>query len=101
VANYSHAGGWGTVASGAFQTTVGWYNTHGDTTSYFIVGGGSGDLTRKDAFKVTNNSTIIVATQSSAPGYTGKEGEMVPVKNGSNYYIYTYIGGAWRSASLA
>jgi hypothetical protein len=26
---------------------------------------------------------------------------MVPAKSGSIYFIYTYIGGAWRSASLA
>ena len=54
-----------------------------------------------DAFKVTSNNTIMVATQSVAPAYTGVEGEMVPVVNGGNYYIYVYIGGAWRSSSLA
>jgi hypothetical protein len=66
-----------------------------------VVGGGGNDSTRKDAFKVTSNNTIVVATQPSAPAYTGVEGEMVPVVNGGNYYIYVYIGGAWRSSSLA
>jgi hypothetical protein len=98
---YSHAEGFGTISSGSYQTTVGQYNAHNDNTSYFIVGGGTDDSTRKDAFKVTNSSSIIVATQSAAPGYTGKEGEMVPVKNGASYFIYVYIGGAWKSASLA
>jgi hypothetical protein len=98
---YSHAEGFGTISSGSYQTTVGQYNAHNDSTSYFIVGGGTDDSTRKDAFKVTNSSSIIVATQSAAPGWTGKEGEMVPVKNGASYFIYVYIGGAWKSASLA
>ena len=98
--NFSHAGGDNTIASGSGQTVVGKYNTHGDTTSMFVVGGGtSGE--RIDAFKVTQYNTIVVATQPSAPAYTGVEGEMVPVVNGGNYYIYVYIGGAWRSSSLA
>jgi hypothetical protein len=97
----SHTEGLGTIASGSYQNVVGQYNAHNDNTSYFIVGGGTDDSTRKDAFKVTNSSSIVVATQSAAPGWTGKEGEMVPVKNGASYFIYVYIGGAWKSASLA
>lgn len=52
-------------------------------------------------FYVTISSSIVVATQSLAPGYTGTEGEIVPVEDSGTYYLYTYIGGAWRSASLA
>lgn len=96
----SYAGGYFTVASGSYQTVVGQFNEQGDESSLFIVGNGEGSLSRKDAFKVTNNSSIIVATQSAAPGWLGKEGEIVPVQNGSNYFIYVYIGGAWRSSSL-
>jgi hypothetical protein len=98
---YSYAGGYQTIASGSSQTVVGKLNKHGNTLSHFIVGGGINDANRIDAFQVTNNNTIVVATQSSAPSYTGVEGEMVPVINGGNYYIYVYIGGAWRSSSLA
>jgi hypothetical protein len=97
---YSHTGGNNTIASGSFQTVFGKFNTEGDTTSLFIVGGGD-TSSRKDAFKVTHSSSIIVATQSVAPSWTGVEGEMVPANNGGVYYIYTYIGGAWRSASLS
>jgi hypothetical protein len=98
--DHSFAGGLATIASGSYQTAIGQYNTYNDSTSYFIVGSGTSEGSRKDAFKVTNSSSIIVATQSAAPGWTGKEGEMVPVKNGASYFIYVYIGGAWRSSSL-
>jgi hypothetical protein len=89
-----------TSASGDYQTVVGQYNTNNDTTSYFIVGGGTSG-NRKDAFKVTDRPSIVVATQSAAPGWTGTEGEIVPVKSGGNCYIYVYIDGAWKSASLS
>jgi len=97
----SHAEGLGTVAEANYQTVVGQYNDYASNTSPFVVGYGTDDSNRANAFEVTTNSSIIVATQSAAPGWTGKEGEMVPVKNGGNYYIYVYIGGAWKSASLA
>jgi len=95
----SHTEGLFTVASGSYQTVVGEYNALGDTTSYFIVGGGTSG-TRKDAFKVTNSSSIVVATQSTAPSWTGVEGEMVPYVSGGVYRLYAYLGGAWRSSSF-
>jgi hypothetical protein len=96
----SHAGGFYTYAEANYQTVVGQYNNYSGNTSPFVVGYGTSDVSRKNAFEVTTNSSIIVATQSAAPGWTGKEGEMVPVKNGASYFIYVYIGGAWRSSSL-
>jgi hypothetical protein len=97
--DYSHAEGLGTIASGSYQTVVGEYNALGDTTSHFIVGGGvSGS--RKDAFKVTHSSSIVVATQSAVPSWTGTEGEMVPYVSGSTYRLYAYLGGTWRSSSF-
>jgi len=101
IGNYSHAEGNNTIASGSFQHVTGKYNIHGDTTSLFIVGGGLNTSSRKDAFKVTHSSSIVVATQSTVPAWAGIEGEMVPGVNGGNYYIYTYIGGQWRSSSLS
>ena len=96
----SHAGGSNTIASGSYQTVIGEWNTHGDTTSHFIVGNGvSGS--RKDAFKVTHSSSIVVLTQSAAPSWTGIEGEVVPFVSGSVYRLYAYLGGAWRSSSFA
>jgi len=96
----SHTEGLYTVASGSYQTVVGEYNAFGDTTSHFIVGGGTSGA-RKDAFKVTVSSSIVVATQSAAPTWTGVEGEMVPFVSGSVYRLYAYLGGAWRSSSFA
>ena len=101
-ANYSHAGGYGTIANYAYQTVVGQFNDilTPKLTAPFVVGNGTNASSRRTAFAVTSNSSILVATQSSAPGWTGEEGEMVPVRSGGNYYIYVYIGGAWRSSSL-
>jgi hypothetical protein len=45
-------------------------------------------------------SSYILATGSALPTYVGQEGEIKPVKIGANYFMATYIGGAWRSASL-
>ena len=96
----SHTEGLYTVASGSYQTVVGEYNALGDTTSHFIVGGGTSG-SRKDAFKVTLSSSIVVATQTTVPSWTGVEGEMVPYVSGSTYRLYAYLGGAWRSSSFA
>jgi len=51
---------------------------------------------RRDAFKVTPSGSIIVPTGSAAPTWTGKEGEMIPVATGGNFYLYCYIGGTWK-----
>jgi hypothetical protein len=97
----SYAGGRNTKALGDYQTVVGEYNTNGDTTSHFIVGGGTSTGSLKDAFKVTHSSSIVVATQTAAPSWTGTEGEMVPFVSGSVYRLYAWLGGAWRSSSFA
>ena len=46
------------------------------------------------------SGSIIVATGSAIPFWVGQEGEIKPCKSGSLYYMYCYIGGAWRSSSL-
>ena len=96
----SHAGGLGTIASGSFQTVVGQYNAQNNTTDRFIVGTGT-SATRRDGFTVTHSGSIRVLTQSAAPTWTGREGEIVPANVSGTYRIYVYIGGAWRSASLS
>ena len=99
--DYAHAGGIGTVASGSSgQSVVGRYNTHNDLTSRFIVGNGTDDLTRSDAFKVTNNSSIVVAPRAAAPAWIGTEGEMVPAIVGGVFYLYVFLGGNWRKTTL-
>jgi hypothetical protein len=99
--DYAHAGGIGTVASGSSgQSVVGRYNTHNDSTSRFIVGNGTDDSTRLDAFKVTNNNSIVVAPRAAAPAWIGTEGEMVPAIVGGVFYLYVYLGGNWRKTTL-
>jgi hypothetical protein len=98
----SHAEGLATVASGAFQHVQGQYNTHGDTTSLMIVGNGASDVSRKDAFKVRLSGSIVLpTTQSSAPSWTGTDGEMVFATVTGNHRFYVWMAGAWRSGSLA
>jgi hypothetical protein len=100
--NFSHAEGTFTVASGSSQHVQGKYNTHGDTTSLMIVGNGTDDTDRKDAFKVRMSGSIVLpTTQSAAPSWTGTDGEMVFATVTGNHYFYVWMGGAWRSGSLS
>jgi hypothetical protein len=99
----SFAAGNATVASGSNQTVVGAYNKHNDTTSYFIVGIGTGPLSqRRDGFKVTHSGSIAIPTTSSvAPNWTGSDGEIVPATVGGVHRLYMWMAGAWRSSSFA
>ena len=45
-------------------------------------------------------SLILSNTQSIAPSYTGVNGEIVSAKVGSQYLLYMWMGGAWRSSSF-
>jgi len=102
VGPFSHAEGIGTVASGSFQHVGGRYNTQGDTTSLFIIGNGNVDTeARSDAFKVRMSGSIVLpTTQSAAPSWTGTDGEIVPATVGGEYFLYMWMGGAWRSGSF-
>lgn len=101
IGDYSYAGGSNTIASGSYQFVIGQNNTHGDATSLFIVGGGLQDV-RKDAFKVTHSSSILIPqTQSAAPTWTGVDGEIIPATVSGKYYLYMWMSGAWRSGSFA
>jgi hypothetical protein len=97
----SHAEGLGTIASGSYQHVSGKYNTQKEATSLFIVGNGTGDESRADAFKVTHSSSIVVPLIKNAPTWTGSVGEMVPVDASGNYYLYMWVGAAgWRRATF-
>ena len=97
----SHAEGFNTIASGSYQHVSGKYNTQGDATSLFIVGNGTGDGTRLDAFKVTHSSSIVVNQIKNAPTWTGSAGEMVPADIAGNYYLYMWVGAAgWKRATF-
>ena len=45
--------------------------------------------------------TITLSTGSGAPEVAGTEGMMFLAQRSGGYYIYVYIGGQWRSSSLA
>jgi hypothetical protein len=99
---YSHAEGLGTIASGSYQHVQGRFNTQGDSTSLMIVGNGTADGSRKDAFKVRISGSIVLpTTQSAAPSWTGTDGEMVFATVTGNHRFYVWMAGAWRSGSLA
>jgi hypothetical protein len=101
IGDFSHAEGYSTIASGSHQHVSGQYNTHGDTTSLFIVGNGVDNATRKDAFKVTPSGSIVIPTTvSSTPGWTGVQGEMVFGDNGAVYKLFVWLNGGWRSTPL-
>ncbi len=50
---------------------------------------------------VVSGSAVTVATGSSAPTGTAAEGTFKFAVVGGSYYIYVYLGGAWRSGSLS
>ncbi len=99
---YSHTEGNNTIASGSYQHVSGQFNTHGDTTSLFIVGNGVDNATRSDAFKVTPSGSIVLPnTINDAPSWTGTQGEMVFYDNGvGTYRIFVWLGGEWRKVDL-
>jgi hypothetical protein len=102
VGPFSHAEGVGTIASGSGQHVSGHYNTQGDNTSLFIIGNGDVNTeVRSDAFKVRMSGSIVLpTTQSAAPSWTGTDGEIVPATVGGEYFLYMWMGGAWRSGSF-
>jgi hypothetical protein len=99
---YSHAEGLGTVTSGSYQHAQGQWNTQGDDTSLLIVGNGTSNGNRSDAFKVRMSGSIVLpTTQSAAPSWTGTNGEMVFATISGDHYFYVWMSGAWRSGSLS
>ena len=60
----SHAEGIGTIASGSYQHASGKWNTHGDSTSLFIIGNGADNANRSDIFKVGTLNSHFMGTGS-------------------------------------
>ena len=66
-----------------------------------IVGNGTSDGARKDAFKIRMSGSIILpTTQSTAPTWTGTDGEIIPATVSGIYLLYIWMNGAWRSGSF-
>ena len=55
----------------------------------------------KQGVEISDGSVKISTTQSSAPVYTGTDGEIVPATIGGQHYLYMWMGGAWRSSSFS
>jgi len=55
----SHAGGYYTIASGSYQTVVGQYNKHNNTTDLFVIGNGTADANRSDVFNVSTTAITM------------------------------------------
>lgn len=77
--DYSHAEGCGTTANSQFQTVVGKYNNYANTSSdhLFIVGNGSDENTKSNAFAVDTDGnvscgTVNYGTCSTAASTTSK-----------------------------
>lgn len=94
-----------TIASGSNQLVAGFYNA-ANTSSLFIVGNGT-SLARSNAFEVTPSGSILLKPQQSGnpsaePAYTGRDGEIALMHDGSAVYLwaYTTIGGGWKGVAL-
>jgi hypothetical protein len=60
--------------------------------------GNGDDITRRDAFKVRMSGSIVLpTTQSSAPSWTGTNGEMIFATISGSHYQYVWMGGSWKS----
>ena len=65
----SHAGGLYTIAAGEAQTAIGKYNVP-DTSSLFIVGNGTNDSARSNAFKLSSGGAGYFASALGTGGKT-------------------------------
>lgn len=65
----SHAGGSHTIAAGEAQTAIGKYNVP-DTSSLFIVGNGTNDSARSNAFKLSSGGAGYFASALGTGGKT-------------------------------
>ncbi len=54
---YSHAGGYGTIATWACQTAIGEYNQK-NSSGYFVIGNGASEDSRSNAFRVSNTGAV-------------------------------------------
>lgn len=93
-ATYSHTEGYGTVADGSYQHVSGKFNTTGDTTSLVIIGCGTSDNNRADAFKIVPISGTTATTQMEQVVYLNFSGDT----DASNYGVP--IGGIYHDNGI-
>lgn len=91
-----------------YGTVLGTYNLNPEFSpsiqtpnSLLVVGNGT-ISTPSNAFEVTTSGSITIpTTQSAAPSWTGKDGEMVFATVTGDHFFYVWMAGSWRSGSLA
>lgn len=93
-ATYSHTEGYGTVADGSYQHVSGKFNTTGDTTSLVIIGCGTSDNNRADAFKIVPISGTTATTQMEQVVYLNFSGDT----DAANYGVP--IGGIYHDNGI-
>jgi hypothetical protein len=83
--NYSHAGGLGTRALVDYQTAIGKYNA--ETDALFVVGNGTADAARSNAFEVYENGDVKIGALKLAPtSWTDEDGKTIEYSE-----IYTNV----------
>lgn len=90
---YSHAEGLGTIAAGKNQTAMGKYNVK-DTTSLLIIGNGTSDSKRKNAYKLDANGNGWYAGTVECTGVIMKS------PNGKRYKLTVADDGTLVTAAL-
>ncbi len=94
----AHAGGYATIASGRAQTAIGRWNVEDTSDEYaLIVGNGSGDSSRSNAFAVGWNGSLYANNHSGAIGETKTADATVNVLNNSGTAICSVVldPGTW------
>ena len=91
-AYYSHAQNLRTIADRQSQTAIGQYNTANNANNLFVVGNGTADNARSDAFQV-DTSGNVVASGSITDGSGNVLGNKV---NGSASSSSTFTIGKWK-----
>lgn len=76
---YSHSEGLGTIAAGRNQTAMGKYNVK-DTSSLLIVGNGTKDTARSNAFKLDASGNGTFSGKVTASGTPSADNDLVTIK---------------------
>lgn len=94
----AHAGGYATIASGRAQTAIGRWNVEDTSDEYaLIVGNGSGDSSRSNAFAVGWDGSLYANNHAGAIGETKAADATVNVLNNSGTAICSVVldPGTW------
>lgn len=91
--DYSHSDGGFTIASGSYQTVVGQYNNKGNTTSYFVVGTGTGAGNRVDGLSVAPNVVAITGSIKVKGAFISASTNVIATAGAITTYIPVVVNG--------